>query len=36
MFYQDCSFDDLGLKLTIFMARSNMGQCLYIGFHGKF
>ena len=24
-FYQDCSFDDFGLTLTFFMARSNMG-----------
>ena len=26
-FYQDCSFDDLGLTLTIFTARSNIGKC---------
>ena len=25
-FYQDCSFDDLGLILTFFMARSNMWE----------
>ena len=35
-YYQDCSNDDLGLTLTYFTARSNMGKCLYIEFHGSF
>ena len=26
-YYQDCSFDDLGLTLTYFTARSNIGKC---------
>ena len=34
--FQSYSNDDLGLTLTFFMARSNMGKCKYIGFHGKF
>ena len=31
-FYQDCSFDDFGMTLTIFTPRSNIGKC-YIEFH---
>ena len=26
-YYQDCSFDDLGLTLIVLTARSNMGKC---------